>query len=208
MAVADRPIITVTDDNCADICTHLMVGDLIFRHGTKKGLDAIPIRNFQSRYGGYGPVASNITHVALYSGDGKVIHAVPPQAKEDVFLHYFIGANISICTWEAPGIDRSTAVPRMITLARSYIGKPYSSFELFKVSLAAMDYDRHQMPNQPHKKRLLTICSTMVFDLFDAVLGAANPLDSEDEPRKLIFYVPAELFIQRGLGDIPFRPVG
>ena len=92
MQVENRPVIDLSAENARQICDRLQPGDLIFRHGTKKGVDATFIRVFQQKVGGYSDVASNVTHVAIYAGQGKVIHAVPPMVCEDDLASYFAGS--------------------------------------------------------------------------------------------------------------------
>ena len=53
------------------------------------------------------------------------------------------------------------------------------------------------------KKEQLAICSQVVFDSFDFVLDDHNPLYSGHVLQRISVLVPAHLFLQPGLIDIP-----
>lgn len=203
MPVEQRPIITVSQDNLSQITGRLSVGDLIFRHGTKTGVNATFIRNFQERVGKYPLAASNVTHVAVYSGEGRVIHAVPPRVCEEDFGHYFDGSKISAVTWTPKFCSREDAAKRIVAHMRKSIGRDYPSIELVRACMVEVArLHAHNRNLELKKKEQLAICSQIVFDSFDLVLDKDNPLHSGRVPQTISILVPAHIFMQPRLFDI------
>ena len=203
MQVENRPVIDLSAENARQICDRLQPGDLIFRHGTKKGVDATFIRVFQQKVGGYSDVASNVTHVAIYAGQGKVIHAVPPMVCEDDLASYFAGSKISIVTWDSAEGGRVLRADSIISHLRQRIGIPYPRLALMQHCLKeALAYKEIAPRLQQDRKQQLAICSTVIFDSFDFVLDDKNPLYSDTVPQRVSILLPAHLFVQPGLIDL------
>lgn len=193
--------------------------DLILKWGevTHSGdysgkISAQLIKTYQAK-SGYSGDAKNITHVAMYIGNGRIVHSILRGATirneivevlsgvvEQGIYEYFDGSLISMVSAFAKKGEESVRA-RLVSEARARIGTPYA----LKATLAeamAMSLEANA-PEVASALRRYSVealassatCSHFLFDTYNTVLGEHSPVGFDDVPIYTHFVPPAHFFV-------------
>ncbi|MEZ5752645.1 MAG: hypothetical protein R3D60_11995 [Paracoccaceae bacterium] len=181
---------------CAE---RLRRGDLVLSYTPKFGKENL-ITHFQEREG-YCPDASNVGHVAAYVGNGDVIHAVRDGGvQRQTMLSYFNGQKVTLLTWDRRGPDPEMTDRQLVAEFELACGQKYDTAAL--AQRVIQDLRSRRIPEKQTPRKDFLVCSTLIFQVFDAVLGKNNPLAVSDCPPRGSFRMPAAYFILPTLEDI------
>lgn len=173
-------------------------GDLVFGFADG-GTLASMIHAFQKERG-YPELGCRATHVALCLGGDQIVHAISPRVCQDELVNYFEGREVAFATWRLPASHSGTredAVERIVDHTLGFVGRRYESIRLFRQVLGELG---GHWPERGNRDAL--ICSYLVGDAFQTILGEHNPLYEGSLPPLTRFVTPAHLFIQSGVVDI------
>lgn len=148
------------------------------------------IRRWQAGIG-YPPLTCDATHVALYAGNGEVIHAIMSRVVRQPVHDYFTGRDMAVATWQAPvalGQTRPVLDARLVSAAERWIGQPYEWLRALDQILGGQDDAGAPM-----------VCSTFIDIVFDTVFGAHSPLFAPGANLPVPFPPPAHVFGQPSL---------
>lgn len=178
----------------------LRPGDLVFGFG--ESMKTSPITGFQ-RHCGYQPDAADASHVAVYSGDGKIVHAVYPKVVEEALSAYFKGRTIALATWDDPlgKVARARRADAIVTHMRGNVDRRYDTINAVASALAVLGRKRTVGGRIAKRLRQPLVCSTLVSDAFFLAFGAESPVSHPQIADKAGFSLPAYLFSQPGLRD-------
>jgi hypothetical protein len=198
--VLTRLTVSVSSGQDGAVIAPLRPGDLIFGFGDTK--TSKPIIGFQ-RHCGYQPDAADASHVAVYCGEGRIVHAVSPKVVEEGLLPYFAGRRVALATWDLPGStgNRSRKATEIVSHMRRNVGQRYDSLAVVTSALAVLGRKRNVGGREAKRLRQPLVCSTLVSDAFFLAFGEGSPLFHPQITDKAGFTLPAYLFCQPGLRD-------
>lgn len=198
--VLSRLTVHVGSGQDIDLTNRLRPGDLIFGFGDS--IKAKPITGFQ-RHCGYQPEAADASHVAVYSGDGTIIHAVSPKVVEEDPFDYFSGRMIALATWDDQSgkFGRARRAAEIVAHMRRNVGQRYESITVVMSAMAVLARKRSVGGRTAKRLRQPLVCSTLVSDAFFHAFGESSPLYHPRIIDKAGFSLPAYLFCQPGLRD-------
>ncbi len=186
MLITHRPSVVLTPQGAGAFFRRFLPGDLIFcmADGAKGGS---AIQAYQSKYG-YVPKAADTTHVAIYCGNGKVVHAVRPQVRVEPVFPYFMKREVCAGRWlplDTSPKRREALGQKIRDHAIGFSGQRYETLRLFR---QVIDSKYGGTP---------LVCSTLVDLAYDAVLGEDSPVHAGPGPTAP-FITPAHLFSRIG----------
>ncbi len=175
-----------TDADLRRLLEKARPGDVLFGMALLSGPTGF-IRYIQG-IAGYPEKAMSASHVALYAGDGLIIHATFGQGCVEEPASYLLGRDVVLGTWHHARRDAFEG--QLIAEARTQLRSPYEMGRMFVQTIHASAGAREPF-----------ICSTFVSAVFRAVMGREMPLHDDRIARRLAFVSPAHLFVQPGLVD-------
>lgn len=201
--ILSRATCVVDDSTLEFLLSGLRAGDILFSFADSKSGHIV--RGFQGICG-YKPMARNACHVAVYCGEGEIVHAVSPLITKHPIKTYFAGRIVAATTWELDTDPQARAVAAATVVQKllDQVGQPYT--RLRAVNSALFTLASKVTGRQGKAIRIPTICSTIVEDAFTTTLRRRSPIFHPQIANKADFPVPAHIFCQPGLVDILPHP--
>jgi hypothetical protein len=201
--ILSRATCVVDDSSLEFLLSCLRAGDILFSFADSK--PGHIVRGFQGICG-YQPMARNACHVAVYCGDGEIIHAVSPVITKQSIKTYFAGRIVAATTWEldADPKARADAAETIVQKLLDKVRHPYTGFRAVHSALSTVA--TKVTGRQAKAVRIPTVCSTIVEDAFTTTLRQQSPIFHPQIANKADFPVPAHIFCQPGLVDILPQP--
>lgn len=216
LPITHRSSIRVSRENCDRILSFLWPGDVILKW-TDGGVIANVIKAAQEHYA-YPPLSHEITHVSMYTGHNEVFHATfsikggkGSSTRLQSFLEYYMGEQISIAR-PYYGTAKSASIrTRLVLECKQLVGKPYNWSILAEGTLVG-SYLANLGPKfgvvKPAMIDALSdghICSTALFEVFEAVSGSSSPVNPRGICPTGPYIMPADFHVSPDLVPISIK---
>lgn len=200
VAITHRVRHDLRRENIGALSAALQPGDLVLSAGTS--LVAWAIVRWQRDCGLPSP-ACDFSHVAMGTGAGQVVHALPGRGvvAED-FAAVFAGANIVLLRPRpvAGAVDDRPA--RVAQAALAQVGTDYA-LDALRIAVAQRLFGQPDLAAVAGKLTHGWLCSTLVTEAYLEVFRGATPLETPGLRSTSPFVTPGDIFVQPGLTDVP-----
>lgn len=211
---------SAADPRLAAVVALLRPGDVILTSSQAETLRLIV--HFQRRFPQFCPLSHSFTHVALYVGDGQVVHSMPDLTLDpcksggvaEVPLSDLLTPDVLFAALRAdsivPGLE-----PVLVECARSWKGLPYGYYQIGYAIAQVLNPSAVQFVQKALNLTALAtdersaarmvarsfVCSDFVHNVYDEVFQDRNPCNSPGG-RPAAVTMPCEFFANPRFSDV------